>query len=222
MSAFTKSDIVALHKDLDAVLNPRKLLTPELVLRIDRRIRDLLDLAAAIWPDHSAKFQDAPTVRYDIKNHFGGVAISGGQDDWTIRLNLILCYENEAEFIEQTVGHEVAHLVQRVVFGSTKLVEDPKTGKKVIKKIRSHGPEWRQVMVKFGLIVSRTHNYDTSSIEIKKRARAKRGAHLTAEQTADMFKRLETGFKRLSNDAKREFLQRCETIIDNAAKHTAR
>lgn len=198
----------------EAESNPRKLLTPELKQKVEKRVRELLDLAAAIWPDHTAKFQDAPDIRYDIKNRFGGVAITGGAEDWTIRLNLILCYENEAHFIEQTVGHEVAHLVQRVVFGSTKMVEDKKTGKREVKKIRSHGPEWRSVMVKFGLEAARTHKYDTSSIETKKRARSKRGAHLTPAQTADMIKRLSTGFKRLSDDAKREFVMMCEELLD--------
>lgn len=197
-------------------INPRKLLTPELKHKVEKRVRELLDLASALWPDHTAKFQDAPDIRYDIKNRFGGVAISGGREDWTIRLNLILCYENEAEFIHQTVGHEVAHLVQRVVFGSTKVVEDKKTGLKVTKKVRSHGPEWRSVMVKFDLMPAVTHKYDTTSIQTKKRPRSKRGAKLDMRQTAEMLKRLETGFKRLSENAKREFLQRCEDIIDES------
>lgn len=199
---------------VEAETNPRKLLTPELRQKVEKRVRELLDLATAIWPDHTAKFQDAPDIRYDIKNRFGGVAITGGREDWTIRLNLILCYENESNFIEQTVGHEVAHLVQRVVYGATKLVEDRKTGKREVKKIRSHGPEWRGVMTKFGLEAARTHKYDTTSIEVKKRARSKRGAHLTPAQAADMLKRLATGFKRLNDDAKREFINQCEAVLD--------
>jgi predicted SprT family Zn-dependent metalloprotease len=197
-------------------INPRKLLTKELMDKVEKRVRELLDLAAAIWPDHTAKFQDAPEIRYDIKNRFGGVAISGGRDDWTIRLNVILCYENEADFIHQTVGHEVAHLVQRVVFGSTKNVEDKKTGLKVMKKIRSHGPEWRSVMVKFDLIPAVTHKYDTSSIQTKKRPRSKRGAKLDLRQTLEMLKRLETGFRRLSAAAKRDFIARCEEVLEGA------
>ena len=195
-------------------VNPRKLLTKELMEKIEKRVRDLLDVAAAIWPDHTAKFQDAPEIRYDIKNRFGGVAISGGKDDWTIRLNLILCYENEAHFIEQTVGHEVAHLVQRVAFGSTKQVENKLTGKMETKKVQSHGPEWRSVMVKFGLEAARCHKYDTSSIQTKKRARAKSGAFLTAAQTIEMLKRLETGYRRLDSDAKRAFIRQCEAVLD--------
>lgn len=187
--------------------NPRKLLTKELMEKVEKRVRSLLDLASAIWPEHTAKFNDAPEVRYDIKNRFGGVAITGGTDDWTVRLNLILCYENEEHFIEQTVGHEVAHLVARAIHGHTKLAEDPKTGKMVVKKIRSHGPEWRAVMVKFSLIPHVTHRYDTSSIQTKKRPRATRGAKLNPQQMGEMLKRLETGFKRLDDDAMLEFFR---------------
>ena len=190
----------------------RKILTPELKARVDARIRECLDIATAIWPDHAAKFQDAVTVRYDVKNHVGGWAITGGPDDWTIRLNPVLCFENVEHFIVQTVGHEAAHLITGVVFGRTKQVEDPKTGKLVTKKIRGHGAEWRSVMVKLGLKPDRCHTYDCSSIEIKKKARAKRGAPLTPTQVLELMKRLELGIKRLPREAQEEFGNRCLDI----------
>ncbi len=186
----------------------RKLLSPELRVKVEKRVRELLDFSAKRWPEHAAKFQDAPDIRYDVKNRFGGLAVSGGREDWTIRLNLILCYENEEHFIKHTVGHEVAHLVCRVVHGFTKRVEEK--GQTVVKKVRSHGKEWRSVMVEFDLKPNTYHTYDTSSIEIKKRARSKRGAPLTPSQTLDMLKRLQTGFRRLDKDAKQEFMDWCE------------
>lgn len=190
----------------------RKLLTPRLRERVELRVREVLDMAAKIWPEHAARFQDAPTIRYDVKNRYGGFAISGGPDDWTIRLNLILCYENEEHFVKQTVGHEVAHLITRVVHGSTKKVEEK--GQTVIKKIRSHGAEWRSVMVEIGLKPDTYHTYDTSSIETKKRKRAPRGAKLTGLQTLDMLKRLQTGFRRLDDEAKREFMSWAQDRLD--------
>lgn len=196
----------------DAPIPERKLMTPELRAKVERRVRELLDLSAKIWPEHSAKFQDAPEIRYDVKNRFGGYAITGGADDWTIRLNLILCYENEADFIKQTVGHEVAHLVTRVVYGGTKTVVEK--GVPVVKKIRSHGKEWRSVMEKFDLVAATYHKYDTSSIEVKKRKRARRGAMLTAVQVNDMLRRLETGFKRLPKIDQETFIARCQDIAE--------
>lgn len=191
-----------------------KILTPEIKACVEKRIRECLDLAAAIWPDHTTKFQDAVTVRYDVKNHVGGIAISGGPDDWTIRLNPVLCFENVERFMKQTVGHEVAHLVTRVVYGSTKQVEDPKTGKKVTKKIRSHGAEWRSVMVKFDLEPTTCHTYDCSSIELKKKQRTKRGAALTVSQLDDLVRRLEQGVKRLPVELRAQFGRHCLELAE--------
>lgn len=196
----------------------RKLLTPELKARVELKVRHYLDLATALWPDHAAKFNDAPKIRWDIKNRFGGTAQSGGPDDWTIRLNLILCYENMDQFIDSpksTVAHEVAHLVQHVVFGFTKQVEDKATGKKVTKKVRAHGPEWREVMVKLGQEPNRCHTWDTSSIEVKKRKRAKPGSLLDLLKVVDMRRRLMTGVKRLDSDSLREFIRECEQILED-------
>lgn len=194
--------------------NARKLLTPALREKVEKRVRECLDMAAKLWPDHAARFQDAPEIRYDIKNRFGGVAISGGRDDWTIRLNLILCYENEEDFIHQTVGHEAAHLIQFAVFGHTKKVVEK--GETKIKKVRAHGPEWREVMVKLGLKPAVYHKYDTSSIETSSRRKRARdgqvigdGSMPSAEELRilmDMRRRLETGFKRLPTSAKQEFV----------------
>lgn len=201
------SEVVGPRKE-----NPRKLLTRDRAEKVEKRVRELLDKAAEIWPKHKERFQDAPIIRYDIKNHFGGVAISGGTDDWTIRLNLILMYENEEDFLHNVVGHEVAHLIQRVVYGMTKEVVEG--GKKVIKKVRSHGPEWRQVMVELGLKPAAYHTYDVSSIQTKKRKRSKRGAKLTFAQTMDMLKRLKGGIRRLDDDAKRELMDWIEERLN--------
>lgn len=190
----------------------KKLFTPALHAKIERRVRECLDIATKQWPQHKAKFQDAVTIRYDVKNRFGGLAISGGSEDWTIRLNLILCFENEEHFIKQTVGHEVAHLVNHVVHGFTKQVEEK--GKMVTKKVRSHGKEWRHVMTVLGLEPKIYHTYDCSSIQTKPRRRARRGSVLTPTQTADMIRRLQTGFKRLDDDTKKVFMMWAQDRVD--------
>jgi len=190
----------------------KKLFTPALHAKVEKRVRECLDMAAKKWPQHAVKFQDAPTIRYDVKNRFGGLAISGGREDWTIRLNLILCYENEEHFIHHTVGHEVAHLVNHVVHGFTKQVEE--NGKMVTKKVRSHGKEWRSVMVELGLKPEVYHTYDTSSIQMRPRKRAKRGAMLTPAQADDMIRRLQTGFRRLDDETKQYFMQWAQDRLD--------
>ena len=54
-------------------MDNRKLLTPELQAKIERRVRECLDIATKQWPQHEAKFQDAVMIRYDVKNRFGGL-----------------------------------------------------------------------------------------------------------------------------------------------------
>jgi len=183
----------------------RKVLTPEIRERAIQRVREVLDHATKLWPEHKAKFQDSPTIRFDVKSRVGGMAITGGADDWTVRLNPILCFENEDHFMTQTVGHEVAHLVTRVVHGNVKTVEE--NGKQVIKKVRSHGKEWKSVMVALGLKPETYHTYDTSSIEGGKRRRSRPGAVLAGMQNLEMLRRLQTGFNRLEPQAKKEFMQ---------------
>ena len=49
---------------------------------------------------------------------------------------------NEAEFLEDTVVHEFAHLVAYQVYGDL-----------------GHGAGWKMVMAKFGAIATRCHSY---------------------------------------------------------------
>jgi predicted SprT family Zn-dependent metalloprotease len=189
----------------DTVKNPRKLLTPALKLKVEQRVLEVFNQAKALYPEHAKEFDELPEIRYDVKNRVGGMAITGGRDDWTIRLNLILCYENEEDFIKQTVGHECAHLICRRVHGNTKQVAEK--GQMVTKKVRSHGKEWKSVMVKLDLKPKTYHTYDTSSIETRGRRRAKRGELIPITQVIEMIKRLQNGYKRLPDDAKIHFAE---------------
>lgn len=86
-----------------------------------------------------------PTLSFDLRGTTAGQAFPGKHH---IRLNGQLLNENVEEFIEQTVGHEWAHLVAIHLHGP---------------KIRAHGPEWKNVMVKMGLDPARCHTYNTNN-----------------------------------------------------------
>lgn len=106
-----------------------------------------------------------PLVRYDIKTHMGGLCYPHKH---LVRLNPIFLVENVTDYIQETVAHEIAHLIVPYVF------KKPKEGRT---KILSHGPEWQDIMVglKIGPKVGQTwkdvnkHKYDTSSIELPPR-----------------------------------------------------
>lgn len=85
----------------------------------------------------------SPTVSFDLRGTTAGQAYPGKNH---IRLNGQLLNENIDDFIEQTVGHEWAHLAAANLHGQ---------------KIRSHGPEWKRVMQRLGLDPARCHTYTT-------------------------------------------------------------
>jgi len=72
-----------------------------------------------------------------------------------LRINLKLLTENFEDFLEQTIPHEVAHLV--VNWQARKKRQRP----------RPHGPEWQLVMQDcYGLQSVRCHAYQTTSARI--------------------------------------------------------
>lgn len=84
------------------------------------------------------------TINFDKRGRVAGTALSSKNE---LNFNIILASENEDEFINQTVPHEVAHLVADQKF----------------KKRCMHGKEWKFIMNTFGLEAKRCHNYNTSN-----------------------------------------------------------
>ncbi|MFT0212937.1 SprT family zinc-dependent metalloprotease [Pseudomonas sp. F1_0610] len=62
-----------------------------------------------------------------------------------LRFNQQLYQENQAHFLQQTVAHEVAHLLAFALYGA---------------QIKAHGPQWKSIMqTVFKLPAERCHNY---------------------------------------------------------------
>lgn len=93
----------------------------------------------------------SPDVLYDLKGHTAGQAISSRNQ---IRLNLALLKDSRYsdDMLNDTVPHEVAHIVVRFHFPLA----------------RSHGWEWQTVMNKFGVPATRCHNYETEAARTRK------------------------------------------------------
>lgn len=89
-----------------------------------------------------------PTVSFDLRGKTAGQAYYTKNH---VRLNAVLLTENTTEFIEQTVGHEVAHLAARFKYTSA---------------IQSHGPEWQAMMAVLGLDARRCHSYDVTNAAV--------------------------------------------------------
>jgi SprT protein len=85
-----------------------------------------------------------PEVRFDLRGRAAGMALRPPHGRGIIRYNRAMLAENGLAFIQQTVPHEVAHLVAGIVHG---------------RRIRPHGAEWRSIMAFFGAEAVRCHSF---------------------------------------------------------------
>lgn len=100
-----------------------------------------IGVARAARPDRHI---NAPRVRFDLRGRAAGKA---DLDKWDIRINSDLLTRYPLEIIQQTVPHEVAHLIAAAWHGRF--------------AIKAHGPEWRNVMRLFGKAPNRLHTMVT-------------------------------------------------------------
>lgn len=101
--------------------------------------RSMATLNAALGRD-----DPLPRLRFDLRGRCAGQA---RLQDWSVRLNLSLLLRHGEAFIEQTVPHEIAHLVAHALHGPG---------------IRPHGPQWRAVMALLKAPAQVCHSYATA------------------------------------------------------------
>jgi SprT protein len=88
-----------------------------------------------------------PEILFDLQGKAAGLLVIHSSGNMKIRYNSGLLKRYGKKFIEQTVPHEVAHLIARRVYG---------------RSIKPHGKEWQAIMSYFNVPAERCHNYDTS------------------------------------------------------------
>ena len=102
---------------------------------------------------HYGKTYSAQSVSYDLKSTVGGTA---SYSLWHIQANPRMLVENKDDYLINTIGHEVAHLITFDNYG---------------KRTKAHGKEWAATMAVLGLKPERCHSYKAYS---KPRKRLKR------------------------------------------------
>lgn len=95
-----------------------------------------------------------PRITFDLRGTTAGRAFYTQN---RVAFNPILLDQNPEHFVQQTVGHEVAHLAAFVKHGG---------------HIKPHGPEWSRIMWALRLPARRCHNYDVSTITGQRRISA--------------------------------------------------
>ena len=108
---------------------------------------------------------ERPTVVFDTKGRTAGYAAYG---PWEIRVNEVLYHENIAQYLTNTIPHEVAHLVAYRLYDN---------------KNQKHNENWRQVAISLGCDGKRCHSYSTKN----SRTKVKRW-HYICGQCAKIFK----------------------------------
>lgn len=122
-------------------------------------ITDLRQVAAAAVRGAEQRARDfyrinlpAAALDFSLRGRCAGQARFERSGSTALRLNLQLLADNRDDFLEQTIPHEVAHLVVNWL------------ARKSRQKPRPHGPEWRAVMQDcFGLPPTRCHSYRTTA-----------------------------------------------------------
>lgn len=106
-----------------------------------------------------------PSVTYQLRGTTAGTAQVSANH---INLNAVLLLENGADFINRTVPHEFAHIVDYVLHPENFQRSAPVSRWSSARGKRSvHGPTWKAIMVAFGAEPSRCHSFDVASVRKK-------------------------------------------------------
>lgn len=137
--------------------------TAEVKARVEAKLRECISIAERRF---DATFP-MPAISYGQKGTTAGVALV---QSWTIKLNAVLLMENIDDFIERTVVHEFAHLVDYKLHPEnfqTRLVVG-RNGRMKRTKRDLHGGTWKHIMIVLGADPSRCHTYDVTNARQKK------------------------------------------------------
>lgn len=120
---------------------------------LKQRVEEKIEQCYQIAERHFNRQFKRCGVKYDVSGRVAGYA---NYQHNVVRLNPVLLIENEDQFIDTTVPHEVAHLL------TYKMYDINRGG-----RWAHHGPEWKSVMHVLGADPSRCHSFDTSRAERK-------------------------------------------------------
>ena len=122
----------------------------EIVAKVEDKVLETYIKAEEIW---KRQFE-LPRLQFDLRGCCAGrAAVNIVGLNPSIQLNPILLNNNESNFIETVIPHEVAHLLTNRLFGFW---------------VKPHGREWKSVMVALGLQPIRCHNYDVSNAQVRR------------------------------------------------------
>ena len=114
-------------------------------MELQDKCRQQIERAYQICENHFKHSFKRPEVRFDLRGYRAGVAYLNKN---LIRLNQTLLQENGDIFINDTPGHEAAHLINRALYGMF---------------VKPHGAEWVRIMGIIGQSASRCHDFQVKT-----------------------------------------------------------
>ncbi len=97
----------------------------------------------------------APDISLDIRGTCAGKAtykVRNGIRHYLVRFNPTLLRENREDFIARTVPHEIAHIIEYILFNKA-----------------GHGPNWKGICATLGMRdITRCHSFDVSNAQVRK------------------------------------------------------
>ncbi len=108
-----------------------------------RATRESLRLAQTIWPD--LVLPSPITIGFRLRGHAAGIACVRPP---SIQYNPALLERYTSRFVDTIVPHEVAHIVVDSLY---------------TKRVKPHGSEWKEVVLRLGGEPRATHEFETKA-----------------------------------------------------------
>lgn len=153
-------------------------------------------------------------VTFNLRGTTAGQAWTGGKNGASIRYQPELMEQNEKDFFEDTIPHEVAHIVVHYLYPNSKVrrgTYNYRTGRTTYRRVvKPHGNEWKRVMRDFGVKPERCHTYDTGNVGQRKLAKA-----YTYKCACQTFQLTQIRHRRILQ-GKKYSCQKCRTVLQPA------
>jgi SprT protein len=118
-----------------------------------KNLKDIITKESLLWYELGCNKLNIPVdnlkVEFGLSNSIAGTAYTHSR---RIKYNITLAKENQSDFINETIPHEVAHILANRYYQSN----------------CGHKAGWKRVMLLLGKTPSRCHSYDVSNVGRKK------------------------------------------------------